>query len=88
MKSLSVIEHLNPLSDHRSGKGSGREDSRMNQLGFEGAEEAFRHSIIPAITSTAHAAGDLGMLQGRLVVPTGILGPPIRSSLVQIKDNS
>jgi hypothetical protein len=45
----------------------------MNQLGFEGAKEAFSDRIIPTIATTTHAPGYRSLLKGYLVVIAGIL---------------
>jgi len=58
MKSLSVIEHLDPFCNPRFSHRSGRERLGVNQLSLEGPEEAFCDCIIPAISPTTHTAGD------------------------------
>jgi len=49
----------------------------MDQLGFQGMEEAFRHGIVPTIALSAHALPDAIQFEQFPVAVWGIMAAPI-----------
>ena len=67
MSPFRVVEGFDVVGHSASGRATRLERNLVEQLHLERPEEALCDRIVPAISSTTHAAGDLGLIQN---IPT------------------
>ena len=78
MTAPAVVKHLDVIDDILPGSRSAEIPHPKDLLNFEAAEETLRHSIIPAITFSAHAAQYAMILEQLLEIMTAILATSVR----------
>ena len=66
MLALPVIKHFDVLEDLLLGLLPGLKTAMMDQLRFEGMEEALGRGVVPAVAFATHAAEVTMVLQHRL----------------------
>ena len=74
----TIVEHFDVLKCLVLGLRPGGEDGLVNELHLQRGEEALGHGVVPAIALAAHAAVDAVLPKRLLVVPGGVLDPPVR----------
>lgn len=77
MQSATVVETLDVFKDAASGLLAGLVRFEHVQFGFQGAEEALHHGIVPAVLLAAHAAAHTVLLQQGLVFVGNVLNASI-----------
>src|SRR5574341_1918213 len=75
--SKPIIEHFDEFKDIRSGLGSGRITTMMDQFRFQCAKEAFHGCIVITIAGSAHATPELVFGQQGLIFLAGVLAAPV-----------
>src|SRR5262245_46506272 len=78
MTSPAIIEELEIVEEVGASLAAGSPRRVVDELDLQRGEEAFGNGVVPAIAPAAHAADDAMGRQGSLIVPAGILTPPIR----------
>ena len=75
---LPIVEHFHVVEDRPSRLLAGLELVAMNELAFQGREEALDDRVIPAVSTPSDAARDLPSTEFLLVVVTRVLRSTIR----------
>ncbi len=73
MRALSVVPNGDPLKEGRPCFGSRREGGSVNQFSLQRGKETLRRGVVIAVALAAQAADGFCLLQGLLIVPTGVL---------------
>jgi len=80
--SARVVPAFDPVKDRRPGFGLGVEPSAVEQLTFEGGEEALGHRIVVAVAHRPHRGADADLLAAAPEADRGIL-----AALVGVMDH-
>jgi len=78
MPALTVVEQLDVFEHRAAGLGGCGPTSLVGQFKFARGEEAFRHRVVPAVATAAHAAQDSMSGQQLLIFVAGVLAAAVR----------
>ena len=78
MTAPAVVKHLNVINDILPGKRPAEIPLPKDLLNFEAAEKTLGHSIIPAITFSAHTVQYTMLLKQLLEIMAAIQAAPVR----------
>ena len=75
MTASGVVPAFDELEDGHARLGLGPERPAVEQLAFEGGEEALHRCVIPAVAGTAHRAGYAVIGHQTLELIAGVVAP-------------
>jgi hypothetical protein len=77
MAPTAIIERFDIFENSGACGGTRLPMALVNQFRFQGSEKAFRDSVVPTISTAAHASDDPVLGEETLVVVAGVLAAAI-----------